>query len=334
VANEDIEAAIGGSLQAATQGDLLSAFLIPSVTVFSEVLGPSSGVSLEQVDPERAALAMPFSAAARATGLDEAMLAAWAARREGAGLFVDLRAARVATRKGGLVQGFLLQAPLDLIRSIIQASSQGLVVDGSQPEDVQLSLPPLLPEGPLMASPEIQAKFMPGLDRELQARVDPPVLNRGVAPVLDLSRYLVPEEVSGRGVQFIDKGIAGVSNTDEIRIPARAGKIIGIYSTFMHVDQGNLTIAREWVMTAGTTGEGLVATAGVWLRQHGQNRQGAQTPTAETPIRNKDVMLGAYFVGGKRDYVVNFIASAAITYNVEVAVQGYYFDEGLWPIGR
>jgi len=182
---------------------------------------------------------------------------------------------------------------------------------------------------------QIQAKFMPGLDRELNARVDPLSMLPGVQGILDLTRWLVPEEIVGAGVQFFDASIAGPSLTTPIRIPARKGKIIGIYNTNLLVNTLSTTTSLAFKLIAGTVIEGGVGdTSGTYVRQHGQLRVGAVVGINQNPRRVLSGAFGVYVVRGGMDYVVGFNAVAAVSYQVAVAVMGYYFDEGMWPIGK
>jgi len=209
-----------------------------------------------------------------------------------------------------------------------------LVVEGGELGLAPGELPQLPTEG--MMPEHIDAKFSPGMDRELGTQeAAPPSLDPGIKRVIDLSRWLIPEEIIGTGNQFVDATFAGVAEFNILRISAKPGKIIGIYNTNLFVATESATLSKKFILQAGTViTKGVGTTAAVWVRQHGGMRVAVESGVTDNPTRELERNLGPYVVGGGMDYVIGFNAQAAVNYRVNVAVMGYYFDEGMWPIGK
>lgn len=182
---------------------------------------------------------------------------------------------------------------------------------------------------------DIDARFMPGLNRELNARIVPPQMLPGIQGTIDLSRWLVPEEIIGQGVQFSLETVTGIAAFNIIRILSKPGKIIGIYNTNISVTTDSPTNARKFKIEAGTV---KPADAGdlsaTFVRLHGGGEVAIDAGPTDNPIREIVRSLGPYVVRGKMDYIVGLKANQVDDYIVNVAVMGYYFDEGMWPIGK
>jgi len=317
-------------------GNVLGALLVPVSLQLDRIFGggPRTG-TLAEIDPERAPLEIPFLNAIKATGLDVALGQLWLDRLDSRS-----RKDQVALRRAitNITGNMLFHASLDLLRLVISAAEGGHVIS-PVPRDVvdqpDPFLPPLPTEEPMaFGRRRVEAKFMPGLNRELDAEVDPPELNTGIQPVIDLSRWLQPEELIGTGVQFFDAAIGGPSLTTPIRIPAKKGKIIGIYNTNVLVNDDATVTDRIYRLIAGTViAGGTGDTSGTYVRQHGQMRNSVAAGATQNPIFTESESFGSYVVLGGQDYVVGVNVVGAFNINFGISVMGYYFDEGMWPIG-
>jgi len=192
-------------------------------------------------------------------------------------------------------------------------------------------LPPLPTEGQML-----DAKFTPGMDRELGLQEgEPPAVDPGIKRTIDLARWLVPEEIFGTGTQFFDATVAGAALFTLCRISAKPGKIIGIYNANLLVTQQGGAVNNRFQLKAGTVKtKDPGDTSGTYIRQHGQLRVFTTVGVTDNPTRESQKSLGPYVVNGGQDYVVGFNAEQAVNYAVSVAIMGYYFDEGMWPIGK
>jgi len=320
------------------QGDVLGAILGPVSTQLSAIFGNAPrGGTLAEIDPERAPLELPARAALRSTGLGAVLGQAWLTQR--LSVQPSFRNDSVSLRRAveRTTASFIFFAPLSLLRQVIAAAQTGQTLGGQATFAAPAApgppsmLPPLPMEGNM-----IDAKFEPGMGRELGiTEGEPPQLTPGIQRTIDLSRWLVPEEIIGTGEQFFDGPVVGANLFALVRVPARPGKIIGIYNVNILVTTEVAVNNNRFVLKAGTVLEGDPGdTSGTYIRMHGSLRVDVSVGVTDNPRRQSYAKLGPYVVQGKQDYVVGIDAEQAVTYNCFVGVMGYYFDEGMWPIGK
>ena len=331
------------------QGNILGAILAPIALQLDRIFGggPRTG-TLAIVRPEAAPLEIPFRNAIRSTGLDQVLGQAWMARELKANPRALTSQRALNSTIAWIILNMLYEGPISLLEDVIAFAQTGQILQDPTAIAADLEvvpgipgldpisplLPPLPTEG--MMPNEVDAKFMPGMDRELNAQVNPPSINRGITPTIDLSRWLVPEEINGEGVQFKDEITVGPSTVTLLRIPAKKGKIIGIYNTNVLVNTGSAINARNFTLIAGTVAEGGTGdTSGVYIRQHGAMRSKGNVGISQNPDRMFQRSFGSYVVGPQQDYVIGIQSEvAAAQYFESVQVMGYYFDLGMWPIGK
>lgn len=336
---EENLAALTTSASLLATGNVLGAILVPVSLQLDRIFGggPRELTLPLAVRP----LEMAFRSAIRAIGLDKVLVEAWFAQEKIWN--PKLRDDAFTRRKQGvrITADFLHEAPIELIKQVIALAETGQILQDPTAIAVDLQagqLPeilPLLPTEGTMVD-ELDAKFMPGLNRELNGDVSPPALKTGVQAIIDLARWLVPEEIIGEGVQFKDEITVGPSVVTLLRIPAKKGKIIGIYNTNVLVNTGSSINARNFTLIAGTVLPGAAGdTSGVYIRQHGAMRVRGNVGVSQNPTREMHRSFGSYVVRSGQDYVIGINSEvAAAQYFESVQVMGYYFDEGMWPIGK
>jgi len=335
VANEDIDQALAQSTASAIQGDLLGAFLAPVRITLSRVLAPGRSVTLQDVDPARAALEAPFRNAAEATGLLDALVSVSNARRISAGLGVDFRAARVAIRRGQLLNAFIIQAPLSLLEGIIGASQRGAVLPPAGGEAPPRDLPALGTEAPVAETPIRQANYTQGVEREFNTEVQPATMKPSIQAVLDMGRYLTGEPIEGgAGVQFFDGSFTLASGAIvAIRMPSLGDEVIGISEVNLTVGLNNAVNNKRFIIRCGAVRTDATGNPPPFLRMHGSFGFDADQTQAYSGFALNH-RLGRFLVGPREDYVISAVALTTVTiYTLVAAVEARKYKAGVNPGG-
>jgi len=333
VANEDIDQALAQSAASAVQGDLIGAFLAPIKVGISNLLSPSRSRTIADVDPERAALEAPFREAAEKTGILDALVQVASDRRRAAGLPErDTRPARVAFRRGGLLQGLIVFLPLDVMRGIIGASQRGVVLPTEAPsQDLQA----LGTEDPVAETPIRQANYTQGVEREFNTEVQPATMKPSIQAVLDMGRYLTGEAIEGgAGVQFFDGGFSLASGAViVVRMPSLGDEVIGISEVNLTVGLNNAVNNKRFIIRCGAVRTGAVGNPPPFLRMHGSFGFDADQTQAYSGFALNH-RLGRFLVGPREDYVISAVALTTVTlYTLIAAVEARKYKSGVNPGG-